>query len=222
MNEAFLNACDRVREFEFEHIYKPNIGRDGLSPALKAEYKKLMAERLRQQNFVFEAQSVARAPEYVAKLKLPPLIEEGLKDFNITALWKVTQEWAHNPKALILVLAGAPGKGKTFAAARWVSDVAKQAKTAMFIQAQKLASDLYSNDGRANWRTAEDSQALVIDDLGSEHASDAFKSQLESLVDSRVTNKRRTAITTNLEAKEFEAKYGPRVGRRVKEFGERI
>ena len=59
---------------------------------------------------------------------------------------------------------------------------------------------------------------LVIDDLGVEFMDKAghFKSRLDELIDARWGNFRKTIITTNLNAKDFQERYESRVTDRIR------
>jgi hypothetical protein len=140
--------------------------------------------------------------------------------------WRATQK-------LFLVLGGPPGTGKTLAASRllleggreWVkceSYAAWQWRPAWakFVRAADLARKSYFDKFDHSFlQRLENAKWLVLDDLGAELLTDGWKATLLELLDKRMARGRRTAITTNLSGKDFEARYDARVMRRLKEHG---
>ena len=62
-------------------------------------------------------------------------------------------------------------------------------------------------------------RVIVIDDLGVEYLdkNGYFSHRLDELIDERYSNYRKTVITTNLNAKAFQTRYGARVADRIRE-----
>ena len=60
---------------------------------------------------------------------------------------------------------------------------------------------------------------MVIDDLGVEYMdkNGHFSHRLDELIDDRYSNYKKTIITTNLNKKDFQARYGNRVTDRIRE-----
>jgi hypothetical protein len=145
--------------------------------------------------------------------------------------------------AIITVLAGVPGAGKTVAAALWMLRYGSTAELwtyggsgtwesrgevyahrwrggkLVWRGAGELArTDHYSRDAVGELTTAA---RLVIDDLGAEYADGKgfFLSLLDELVNARYASNRATVITTNLDAPTFRLRYGDRIADRIREAG---
>jgi DNA replication protein DnaC len=67
----------------------------------------------------------------------------------------------------------------------------------------------------------KDVPLLVVDDLGSEYndAKGFFAALLDEVIDARYSARLATAITTNLNAATFAARYGARIIDRLREAG---
>jgi DNA replication protein DnaC len=120
--------------------------------------------------------------------------------------------------ALLLVLAGNPGCGKTVAACTRIED----RETGCFVRAAELVElgNHYSDRDRlARYRRCG---VLVVDDLGVEYRSEQMICRLDELVDSRAASNLPTIITTNLTASEFQARYESRLWSRIHQFGDYI
>lgn len=116
----------------------------------------------------------------------------------------------------VLVLSGAPGCGKTTAAAHWA--IARQFEP-QFIRATSFAaSSRYDQETRSTYL---DAGALVLDDLGSEYADTKgnFLVDFDELIDTYYGDKRPLLITTNCRQDEFKQRYGSRVVDRLRECG---
>lgn len=116
----------------------------------------------------------------------------------------------------VLVLSGAPGCGKSTAAAWWAL---RRADVTVFVRATTFAAgSRYDRETRARWYGA---RALVLDDLGSEYADakGSFLVDLDELIDRFYAERRPLIITTNVTAKEFSARYGARIVDRLREAG---
>lgn len=118
----------------------------------------------------------------------------------------------------IAVLAGRPGVGKTFAAAWWRWQSAKRA--GFRVMAQWLTAAAFARMSRYGAeRTELLSNALVLDDLGTEYvdAKGSLRTDIDELVNEFYSTRRALVITTNLDAKELEQRYGERVLDRLHE-----
>lgn len=127
-------------------------------------------------------------------------------------------------KQHVLVISGAPGTGKTCAAAYWLTlRSAKHPHVAtrdpLFMTAAKIARTSSFDD--AKLERIELAEKLVIDDLGVEYADDkgAFAAKLDMIIDARYEHLLPTVITTNLDAQRFKARVGARIVSRLEETG---
>ncbi len=142
---------------------------------------------------------------------------------------------------IFLVLAGAPGVGKTVAGAwaidhhlgelRYCTDSSGQSiqflgpdEAGLFVKAADLASGLFD---QAVWTGAASTPRLAIDDLGMETVSgngrEHFLGRLMQLMHSRYDAERKTIITCNLTRETFSTSYlahdGGRLSDRFRECG---
>lgn len=130
-------------------------------------------------------------------------------------------------QAILFVLSGPLGCGKTTAAAQWLTlagDRGTYVKTKprLFLPiATCMRLNRYDD---AVLHRVERALALVLDDLGAEYLDQkgAFVSLLDSLIDARYRHLLPTVITTNLRSSEFKARYGPRTIDRIRERGDFI
>lgn len=116
----------------------------------------------------------------------------------------------------VLVLSGAPGCGKTTAAAWWA--LRRRAPFPFLRATAFAASSRYDRETRAEWFTAP---ALALDDLGAEYADSkgSFLTDLDELVDVFYADRRPLIITTNCTGREFVDRYGTRITDRFRECG---
>lgn len=127
-------------------------------------------------------------------------------------------------KQHVLVISGAPGSGKTCAAAYWLTlRGAKHPHVAtrepLFMTAAKIARTSSFDDTKLE--RIELAEKLVIDDLGVEYADDkgALASKLDMIIDARYEHLLPTVITTNLDAQRFKSRVGARIVSRLEETG---
>lgn len=140
----------------------------------------------------------------------------------------------------ILVLHGEPDAGKSVSAASaflfakerlcYVGGEALRWQLCVFEHASEAArQQLFGEEASRYWefltRTAK---VLVLDDLGAEMTTEAWQSVLDNLLNARYADpKLRTVLTTNVSCRRpsadkpspFEARYGARIARRVREAG---
>ena len=139
-----------------------------------------------------------------------------------TAMKEVQRFMESGDGGWCLVLAGHKGCGKSTAAAHY-----------LFHNTEKCSPNNAPKDQRW-WTAAKVSRVssydkelerlmnlpiLIIDDLGVEYMDKGghFKHRLDELLDARYSNFRKTIITTNLNKKDFQERYGERVSSRIME-----
>lgn len=164
--------------------------------------------------------------ELVSSLRhqgIPQRIIDNIKsDVIQTSCVKAVQEFLKSPKeAWCLVLSGHKGCGKSTAGAFFLSEKTKNSITAPPRDMQWwTASRVARVSGYdAYLEKMMKVPLMVIDDLGVEYMdkNKYFSHRLDELIDERYSNYRKTVITTNLNAKDFQARYGERVASRIKE-----
>lgn len=141
-----------------------------------------------------------------------------------TTAVKQVEAWARGD-GWVLVLSGPKGVGKSFAAARFLWNHAMETGRRPHAQAKRRwypATLLARLSGYGDELEELNGLAtLVIDDLGVEYTdrNGNFRSRMDYLLDARYGEELPTVITTNLDAKGFERRYGDRVLDRVRDGG---
>lgn len=125
-----------------------------------------------------------------------------------------------------LLLWGGPGLGKTFLSACIAREVAKQGYSVVYETAvgamAAFESQRFSRDGEqtagadAQVRRMTECDLLILDDLGTELATDFVRSALYTLVNTRLLNRKKTVISTNLSAAQLEDRYSPQIASRLR------
>lgn len=134
--------------------------------------------------------------------------------------------------AVLTVLSGTPGCGKTVAAAAWLWDWVHDENSWKpdEDQPQLLGRGLFVSAAKlSRWHRYEDAAMdklllatrLVVDDLGVEYLDDKgnYMALLDEVIHERHANGRATVMTTNLGAPEFRGRYGERIADRIREDG---
>jgi len=142
------------------------------------------------------------------------VLEILVKEVRATEPMEVARQ---NQACKLLVLAGKAGAGKTVAACWLVAQ--PKTKTALFVKAAQLARWQRYDEDEVD--RLIDPGLLVIDDLGAEFNDErgSFLTLLDEVLVRRLEEKRRTVVTTNLDAGEWEARYGIRILDRIRESG---
>lgn len=161
-------------------------------------------------------------PERAVHYGIPPLIAEeiaageGRSTRSTRACDRVGVDY------LVLILVGAHGCGKTYAAARWLwkadherfvpFSIRRAVLQRRFVEANALKDIPFEDRPQLGTRIA-----LVVDDLGAEQ--DFMYQDWARVIALRYRNGLPTVITTNLSEDEFGATYGVRVVDRLREVG---
>ena len=123
-----------------------------------------------------------------------------------------------------LLFTGKPGLGKTFLSACIAREVSERGFSVVYDTAVRIFSDFetqkFSRDADDE---AEDGvrrvlrcDLLILDDLGTELSSTVSQSFLYQIVNTRLTQKRSTIISTNLKPDELEKRYGEAIFSRLR------
>ena len=119
-----------------------------------------------------------------------------------------------------LLFVGEPGCGKTFLSVCIGCELIRSGKFVLYAPVQELLSDFEAATFRnkeATMPTEEylDADLLIIDDLGTEFYSSFVESTLYSVINTRLTRKKPTVISTNLSQEDRDACYASRLNSRV-------
>jgi len=136
----------------------------------------------------------------------------------------------------MLVLSGAAGCGKTFAAGWLVHrEIRNQAELSelndsecwvprqrpryQFVTTARLSRMSQYDEKTVD--ALESVPLLIIDDVGAEYADAKgyFASMFDALINARYANQLRTVLTTNLTGRQFKERYGERIADRIREAG---
>lgn len=123
------------------------------------------------------------------------------------------QAWRDQQKEGFLILLGTVGCGKTMAA---LSMLARY--PGRYVTARRLERIFAANWGpdRVEQDKICECKTLVVDDVGTERALDAFSVTLLEVIDVRQGHGRYTLLTANLTRRQFFERYSdPRIGRRL-------
>lgn len=200
-----------------------------------AETQRIEEERRREQaeaGAAFEAHRSTCAEKLFGAIGMPPralAVASGHLD--------TTESLAAVDDARdMLVLSGAPGCGKTVAAAAWLVGFVRDKanwkpdgfddKTPRF----RWHRPVWVTAARlARWERYDEEKMdellktprLVVDDLGGEYMDKGgfYASLLDEIVNERQAASRPTVLTTNLDAEAFKARYGERIVDRIREGG---
>ncbi len=122
-----------------------------------------------------------------------------------------------SPKSGNLLLSGDPGLGKTFLSASIARVVSDAGHSVVYDTASRIFSRFEAQKFR---RDDEDGEAeddvsrylrcdlLIVDDLGTEMTTGFVQSALYQIVNTRLLDKRKTIISTNLSPDELGQRYG--------------
>lgn len=114
-----------------------------------------------------------------------------------------------------LVLGGATGAGKSHAACALGWHAAEQGHHVEFIPAVRMFRMLRPDGDLGAYARFVDADLLILDDLGTEKASDWSLSELYSIINDRWLDRMPTIVTTNLSADELLGVVGVGVFSRI-------
>ena len=123
-----------------------------------------------------------------------------------------------------LLFYGTPGLGKTFMCNCIAKDLLHRNKTVLYTTAPKIfevVSDLHFNKDEKSAHNKDlvdfiyTTDLLIIDDLGTELPTVFTSSELFNFINTRILQRRRTIISTNLSLKELRDMYSERISSRI-------
>ena len=160
---------------------------------------------------------------FVAKQGIPQRIISTLTGEHLsTPAYQAVEKFLGAPReGWCLVLAGPKGCGKSTAAAYYLWEKARQSEGNPSSAMRWWTASRVARVSGYNQELEKMMQVshMVIDDLGTEYLdkNGYFSHRLDELIDDRYSNYKRTIITTNLNAKDFQNRYGDRVADRIRE-----
>ena len=120
---------------------------------------------------------------------------------------------------------GGTGLGKTFLSACIAREVAQQGFSVVYASAVSALTAFerqkFSHDGEeaaqadGKVRRLMGCDLLILDDLGTEMVSEFTRSALYTLINTRLVDRKKTVISTNLSAAEMAARYTPQIVSRL-------
>jgi len=167
-----------------------------------------------------ECAGAERQAEIEARTNIPPLYQNASVDnFSTpqdnpagslalkTALLTVrtyVREYPNAPKPGLLFI-GLPGTGKTHLAVAALRGLIARGFEGIFFDFQNLLDRIRSGYDQASgtadreaYRTALETEVIVLDDLGAHRVTDWVEDTITSIITYRCNNKKATLVTTNL------------------------
>ena len=130
---------------------------------------------------------------------------------------------AFGPGSGNLLLTGDPGLGKTFLSAAIAREVSGEGFSVVYDTAAHIFDRFEARKfGREAGEAVEadvdrvlDCDLLILDDLGTEMTTPFVQSALYTIVNTRVTDRRASILSTNLDLKELARRYSPQIVSRL-------
>lgn len=132
---------------------------------------------------------------------------------------ELVASWLKSPSNMIL-LSGAPGKGKTYFCVAIANFLLEQGKDVYYFNCRKFFERLQSRIQQGKNQYTEIGKVaevdfLIFDDVGASTNSEWQKEVLLELIDRRYNNMKPTVVTTNLSSEDLSSILGPRIQRRL-------
>jgi DNA replication protein DnaC len=207
---------------------------DAAHPELAARHQALAAELEREIALVDQREAEARRVERVLRQSAQRLERSGVGHRALeaaaapeeTEALGAVRRWLADPQKTWLVLCGTRGTGKSVAATWAVREVCRSGGDAAFRRAGELAKLSGFEAGARELEHLKRVALLVIDDAGTEAATDWARAQLHELADHRHEHYARTIFTSNLrwhptreDAQGLAARLGDRIADRIAQAG---
>lgn len=166
-----------------------------------------------------EARRAARTRERLAALGIGSRTVATLEAPRETPALKALTPWIFGG-GWALVLVGGPGAGKTVAAAKAALEALQRGQSVEWVATQQASrANAFGPEAEARERAWMGAGLLVVDDVGAEFASDAWRSILGAVLDARWGNNLRTLLTSNLTLPELKERLGARTMDRIAQDG---
>ncbi len=187
-----------------------------LDGELCACYKQALSEQYLKESGMSHLFSGCSFAKYDLSL-YPEDVQGKMKDLLAFAK-KYVKTFGEESQNLLFV--GEPGCGKTYLSVCIGCEVIRTGKFVLYAPVQELLNDFEA----ATFRNKEpglpiddylDADLLIIDDLGTEFYSSFVESTLYSVINTRLTRKKPTIISTNLSIEERGECYASRLNSRL-------
>ena len=170
----------------------------------------LPSGRERFENFSLDVYPDRFYPDYGTSARL--LMQKNL---NYCKRW--AQEF--RPGVRSLLFSGATGLGKTFLSACIARQLAENGFSVVYAPAGKLLAQFeavkFERAEAESLADFRDCELLVVDDLGTEMTTEFVRAALYELINSRLLAQKTTLISTNLNERDLEARYGGQIASRL-------
>ncbi len=129
--------------------------------------------------------------------------------------------WAEDfsPDSPNLLLRGPAGTGKTHLSLAMAREVAEGGHQVVYGSVQRLLRQLekehFGREDGDSMDKMESCDLLILDDLGTEFATPFYTSGLYELINARLLGGRPTIISTNLNQKQLQERYGVQIASRI-------
>ena len=144
---------------------------------------------------------------------------------NMDWIYRTCRRYAagFGPGSGSLLLTGDPGLGKTFLSAAVAREVSGDGWSVVYDTAVHIFDRFEARKfGREAGEAVEadvdrvlDCDLLILDDLGTEMTTPFVQSALYTIVNTRVTDRRASILSTNLDLKELARRYSPQIVSRL-------
>ena len=128
------------------------------------------------------------------------------------------------PNSPSILLTGSVGTGKTFLCSAIAKEVMEKGHSVLYKTSSELMKDLWdyyyaSFDDKENmakrYKMIQETELLIIDDLGTENITDTSLSHLFNILNERMVQNQPTIISTNLRLMDLENYYDARIYSRI-------
>lgn len=125
---------------------------------------------------------------------------------TIDALQDQITLW-ENGSSQSLLFSGKPGSGKSYVSISLAKSLSEEGFYVIYQSAPEIF-DVDMDERRRNRRTLMDCDVLIIDDLGRENNTEYFRSELFSLLNHRILQKKPFVIITSTSLSDVSQRYG--------------